>query len=58
MNTLDGFRISYTVMTDVTELMRTKNEQEMLMSAMEVSVSRHLMMNILLLSGLMNVTTG
>ena len=40
---IDGFRISYTVMTDVTELMRTKNEQEMLMSAMEVSVSRHLM---------------
>ncbi|WP_270816550.1 response regulator [Hungatella effluvii] len=40
---IDGFRISYTVMTDVTELVRTKNEQEMLMSAMAVSISRHLM---------------
>ena len=40
---IDGYRISYTVMTDVTELMRTKNELEMLMSAMAVSVSRHLM---------------
>lgn len=29
-------------MTDVTELVKTKNEQEMLMQAMKVSVSRHL----------------
>lgn len=40
---IDGYRISYTVMTDVTELVRTKNELEMLMSSMAVSVSRHLM---------------
>lgn len=39
---IDGFRVSYTVMTDVTELVRMKNEQEMLMQAMKVSVSRHL----------------
>lgn len=39
---IDGFRTSYTVMTDVTELVQTKNEQEMLMQAMRVSVSRHL----------------
>ena len=39
---IDGFRTSYTVMTDVTELVQTKNEQEMLMQAMKVSVSRHL----------------
>lgn len=40
---IDGYRVSYTVMTDVTELVRTKNELEMLMSSMAVSVSRHLM---------------
>lgn len=40
---IEGYRTSYTVMTDVTELVRTKNELEMLMSAMAVSVSRHLM---------------
>ena len=39
---IDGCRTSYTVMTDVTELVKTKNEQEMLMQAMKVSVSRHL----------------
>ncbi len=39
---IGGFRTSYTVMTDVTELVRMKNEQEMLMRAMKVSVSRHL----------------
>lgn len=39
---IDGCRTSYTVMTDVTELVQTKNEQEMLMQAMKVSVSRHL----------------
>lgn len=39
---IDGFRTSYTVMTDVTELVQTRNEQEMLMQAMKVSVSRHL----------------
>lgn len=39
---IDGCRTSYTVMTDVTELVQTKNEQEMLMQAMRVSVSRHL----------------
>ena len=39
---IDGFRVSYTVMTDVTELVQMKNEQEMLMQAMKVSVSRHL----------------
>lgn len=38
----DGYRISYTVMTDVTTLVQMKNEQEMLMQAMKVSVSRHL----------------
>ena len=40
---IDGYRVSYTVMTDVTELVRTRNELEMLMSAMAVSVSKHLM---------------
>ena len=40
---IDGYRVSYTVMTDVTELVRTRNELEMLMSSMAVSVSRHLM---------------
>ena len=39
---IDGCRVSYTVMTDVTELVQMKNEQEMLMQAMKVSVSRHL----------------
>ena len=39
---IDGYRTSYTVMTDVTELMQMKNEQELLMRAMKVSVSRHL----------------
>lgn len=39
---VDGYRISYTVMTDVTALVQMKNEQEMLMQAMKVSVSRHL----------------
>ena len=40
---IDGYRVSYTVMTDVTDLVRTRNELEMLMSSMAVSVSRHLM---------------
>lgn len=40
---IDGYRTSYTVMTDVTELVQMKNEQDMLMRAMKVSVSRHLM---------------
>lgn len=39
---INGFRTSYTVMTDVTELVQMKNEQEILMRAMKVSVSRHL----------------
>ena len=39
---IDGFQTAYTVMTDVTELVQTKNEQDMLMQAMKVSVSRHL----------------
>lgn len=39
---INGIRTSYTVMTDVTELVQMKNEQEMLMRAMKVSVSRHL----------------
>lgn len=39
---IDGYRSTYTVMTDVTELVQMKNEQEMLMQAMKVSVSRHL----------------
>lgn len=39
---VDGYRTSYTVMTDVTELVQVKNEQEILMRTMEVSVSRHL----------------
>ena len=39
---IDGCRTSYTVMTDVTELVQVKNEQEILMQAMKVSVSRHL----------------
>ena len=39
---IDGCRTSYTVMTDVTELVQMKNEQEMLMQTMKVSVSRHL----------------
>lgn len=39
---IDGCRVSYTVMTDVTTLVQMKNEQEMLMQAMKVSVSRHL----------------
>lgn len=39
---IDGIRTSYTVMTDVTELVQVKNEQEILMRAMKVSVSRHL----------------
>ncbi|MCD7991907.1 MAG: response regulator [Clostridia bacterium] len=38
---VDGYRTSYTVMTDVTELVRTKNELEMMMRAMKVSVSKH-----------------
>lgn len=39
---IGGYRTSYTVMTDVTELVQMRNEQEMLMRAMKVSVSRHL----------------
>lgn len=39
---IDGIRTSYTVMTDVTELVQVKNEQDILMQAMKVSVSRHL----------------
>lgn len=39
---IDGYRSTYTVMMDVTELVQMKNEQEMLMQAMKVSVSRHL----------------
>ena len=39
---IDGCRTSYTVMTDVTELVQMRAEQEMLMQAMKVSVSRHL----------------
>lgn len=39
---IDGYRSTYTVMMDVTELVQMKNEQEMLMRAMEVSVSLHL----------------
>lgn len=39
---IDGIRTSYTVMTDVTELVQMKDEQEMLMRSMKVSVSRHL----------------
>lgn len=39
---INGCRTSYTVMTDVTTLVQMKNEQEMLMQAMKVSVSRHL----------------
>ena len=39
---IDGYRTSYTVMTDVTELVQMKNEQELLMRSMKVSVSRHL----------------
>lgn len=38
---VDGYRTSYTVMTDVTELVQTKNELEMMMQAMKVSVSKH-----------------
>lgn len=38
---VDGYRTSYTVMTDVTELVQTKNELEMMMRAMKVSVSKH-----------------
>ena len=38
---VDGYRTSYTVMTDVTELVQTKNELEMMMKAMKVSVSKH-----------------
>lgn len=39
---IDGYRASYTVMTDVTELVQMRNEQDLLMQAMKVSVSRHL----------------
>lgn len=39
---INGYRSTYTVMMDVTELVQMKNEQEMLMRAMEVSVSLHL----------------
>ena len=39
---INGIRTSYTVMTDVTELVHMKDEQEMLMKTMKVSVSRHL----------------
>lgn len=39
---IGGYRSTYTVMTDVTDLVQMKNEQEMLMQAMKVSVSRHL----------------
>lgn len=39
---IDGYRSTYTVMTDVTELVQMKNEQEMLMQSMKVSVSRHM----------------
>lgn len=39
---IDGYRASYTVMTDVTELVQMRNEQEILMRAMKVSISRHL----------------
>lgn len=39
---IDGCRTSYTVMTNVTELVQMRAEQEMLMQAMKVSVSRHL----------------
>ncbi len=38
---VNGYRTSYTVMTDVTELVQTKNELEMMMQAMKVSVSKH-----------------
>ena len=38
---VDGYRTSYTVMTDVTELVQTRNELEMMMQAMKVSVSKH-----------------
>ena len=40
-NYVNGYRTSYTVMTDVTELVQMKNELEMLMRAMKVSVSKH-----------------
>ena len=39
---INGCRTSYTVMTDVTELVQMRNEQEMLIRAMNVSVSRYL----------------
>lgn len=39
---IDGYRASYTVMTDVTELVQMRNEQDLLMQSMKVSVSRHL----------------
>lgn len=39
---INGYRCSYTVMTDVTELVQMRNEQELLMRSMKVSVSRHL----------------
>lgn len=38
---VDGYRTSYTVMIDVTELVQTRNELEMMMQAMKVSVSKH-----------------
>ena len=38
---VDGYRTSYTVMTDVTELVQTRNELEMMMQVMKVSVSKH-----------------
>ena len=55
---IDGCRVSYTTMTDITEMMQTRlekeqhfqrvfeqvsQEQDMLMSALNVSVSKHLM---------------
>lgn len=39
---INGIRTSYTVMTDVTELVQMKDEQDMLMRTMKVSVSKHL----------------
>ena len=46
---IDGCRIAYTTLTDVTEMMQARqefekltHEQDMLMSALNVSVSKHL----------------
>ena len=67
---VDGYQVAYTTLTDVTEMMEAQleqehtqqtleqmvHEQEMLMSILKVSVSKHMVMNTILVSGPTSIT--